>query len=424
MRTKAHTWFRLYSEWSDDPKVQMMSEAMQRRLVMLFCLRSKGALETLQHDEIAFHLRISNDELEQTKRLFIEKGFIDEHFHVQNWDKRQFLSDSSTERVRKHRQAKKQDGTFQTPDETLKEHHATENVTAPEQSRADTEKSKKPLPVASPPASAKSVSSVRAGLPAHVAADVTTPDPRFAEFRAAVERYWKHVNGALPMPWDASEAKALNALLHAAPALTTEQALKCLANRAVSETPQTTRPRKWLSSLTDYAAGPLDRYGKPMQRATAPEAGAGQRRGTDADHDTLLQRAEPSSGSTDADTWADAAIALNASLPCPIDGIERATLRTKAAQIIETRARFEQREKAQKQDAYTAAVQVIQELGKASAKELQKRLKLSYAEAIFYLDKMEQEGVISAPDPAHGGARVALMPHVPTNTNHATQEAR
>ena len=34
-----------------------MSEAMQRRLVMLLCLRCSNALVTLQDDEIAFALR-------------------------------------------------------------------------------------------------------------------------------------------------------------------------------------------------------------------------------------------------------------------------------------------------------------------------------------------------------------------------------
>ena len=32
-------WMRLYAEFATDPKVQMMSEAMQRRHVMLFCLK-------------------------------------------------------------------------------------------------------------------------------------------------------------------------------------------------------------------------------------------------------------------------------------------------------------------------------------------------------------------------------------------------
>jgi hypothetical protein len=48
--------------------------------------------------------------------LFISKNFIDEHWNLLNWDKRQFVSDSSTMRVAKHRSKKKQVGNA---DETL-----------------------------------------------------------------------------------------------------------------------------------------------------------------------------------------------------------------------------------------------------------------------------------------------------------------
>jgi hypothetical protein len=103
----AHQWFRLYSEFAADPKVQSMSEAMQRRLVMVLCIRSSNVLETLHEEEIAFFLRLSAEELAATKSLFVRKGFIDETWSILNWDKRQYASDSSTDRVRRFREAKK-----------------------------------------------------------------------------------------------------------------------------------------------------------------------------------------------------------------------------------------------------------------------------------------------------------------------------
>ena len=112
----ANPWFRLYSEFAHDPKIQMLSEAMQRRYVMLMCLRCSEVLETLHETEIAFQLRLSTEELEQTKQLFISKNFIDKHWNLLNWDKRQFVSDSSTMRVAKHRSKKKQ---LSNVDETL-----------------------------------------------------------------------------------------------------------------------------------------------------------------------------------------------------------------------------------------------------------------------------------------------------------------
>nr|WP_279091355.1 hypothetical protein [Comamonas thiooxydans] len=103
----ANPWFRVYSEFATDPKVQSMSEAMQRRLMMLMCLRCSDVLATLHDDELQFALHIGNEELAETKALFVRKGFIDDAWNLMNWDKRQFNSDSSTERSRKHREAKK-----------------------------------------------------------------------------------------------------------------------------------------------------------------------------------------------------------------------------------------------------------------------------------------------------------------------------
>lgn len=120
----ANQWFRLYAEFAHDPKVQMMGEKDQRRLIMLFCFRC-NVTETLQDQEVAFQLRVSLDEWLVTKALFVEKKFIDEHNKILNWDKRQFVSDSSTERVRKHRDKVKRSETV--------------TVTPPEQNRTDTE---------------------------------------------------------------------------------------------------------------------------------------------------------------------------------------------------------------------------------------------------------------------------------------------
>jgi len=134
-------WFRLYAEFATDPKVQMMPEAMQRRLVMLFCLQCSNGIETFHETEretsIAFALRISEDELADTKALFLRKGFINEDWTLCNWSKRQYASDSSTARVRRYREKKKQ---ARETDETFQERsgNALEQI----QNRTDTEQSK------------------------------------------------------------------------------------------------------------------------------------------------------------------------------------------------------------------------------------------------------------------------------------------
>ena len=107
-------WFRMYSEFAHDPKIQSMSESYQRRLIMLFCLRSCDVLGTLHSDDIAFHLRITSEEMEETKKVFLAKGFIDKYWNILNWEKRQYVSDSSTYRTRKYRErAKNVTGTSQ-----------------------------------------------------------------------------------------------------------------------------------------------------------------------------------------------------------------------------------------------------------------------------------------------------------------------
>ncbi len=135
-------WFRLYAEFATDPKVQMMPEAMQRRLIMLFCLQCSNGIETFHETEretsIAFAMRISEQELADTKDLFLRRGFINEGWTLRNWGKRQYASDSSTARVRRHREAKKRSGET---DETLPERSGN----APEQiqNRTDTDKERK-----------------------------------------------------------------------------------------------------------------------------------------------------------------------------------------------------------------------------------------------------------------------------------------
>lgn len=103
----ANPWFRVYSEFATDAKVQSMSEPMQRRLMMLFCLRCSDVLVTLSDDEIAFQLRISDTDLAETKALFVRKGFVNEAWEIANWDKRQFVSDSSAQRTAAYRERQK-----------------------------------------------------------------------------------------------------------------------------------------------------------------------------------------------------------------------------------------------------------------------------------------------------------------------------
>jgi hypothetical protein len=118
----ANPWFRLYTEFAHDTKVQLLPHAMQRHLIMLFCLKGSGELETLLkrcqvvpsafhersvEQKLAFALRISEKELAETKGEFEREGFIDGSWNLLNWEKRQYRSDVSTERVHRFREANK-----------------------------------------------------------------------------------------------------------------------------------------------------------------------------------------------------------------------------------------------------------------------------------------------------------------------------
>jgi hypothetical protein len=124
----ANPWCRLYSEFANDPKVQMMSEAMQRRLAMLFCFRCNESLLTATDSQLAFTLRISLTELAETKLLFMANGFIDEHWQLANWQKRQPLSDhTAAARVRKHREKMRHEaGLFDALDDVKRYSNTTE----------------------------------------------------------------------------------------------------------------------------------------------------------------------------------------------------------------------------------------------------------------------------------------------------------
>lgn len=105
-----YPWFRMYSEFATDPKVQKLSESYQRRFVMLLCMRCSNGCVTLHDEDVAFQLRISDAEWLETKTVFILKNLSDNDNNIIAWDKRQYISDSSATRVAKHRAKRKDSG--------------------------------------------------------------------------------------------------------------------------------------------------------------------------------------------------------------------------------------------------------------------------------------------------------------------------
>lgn len=120
----ANSWFRMYSEIRRDPKVKTMPEQFQLRLIWLLTLRCEGPTERLSREELLYGLDCDETTLDALHEAFHVKGFIEQNWSICNWNKRQYVSDSSTERVRKYRASKEQK-----QDETLPKRRETQNVT-------------------------------------------------------------------------------------------------------------------------------------------------------------------------------------------------------------------------------------------------------------------------------------------------------
>jgi hypothetical protein len=155
-------WFRFYSEALDDPKVQRLPGDLFKAWVNLLCLANeqdeRGTLPGV--DDIAFRLRLDHqrarDALSGLRRAgLLEHNADTDEYRIHAWDKRQFASDTSTDRVRKFREKRREtaDETERNASETFQKRYRnaidTDTDTDTEQSRAEREgarEARKPKP--------------------------------------------------------------------------------------------------------------------------------------------------------------------------------------------------------------------------------------------------------------------------------------
>jgi hypothetical protein len=136
-------WFRMYAEFATDPDIQSLAFEDQRHYIVVLCLKCSGTLDKeypsadRRYAVIRRTLGLDSTAIDECKRRLMEAGLIDCHWQPMAWDKRQFLSDSSTERVREFR--KRQGNVSETPSETDTE------------SETETEKTKKLALTREPP---------------------------------------------------------------------------------------------------------------------------------------------------------------------------------------------------------------------------------------------------------------------------------
>jgi len=99
-------WFRLYDDVLNDPKVQRLSGETFKLWINLLCIASKhgGVLPKL--DDLSFQLRlptlVCKTEIDTLKLAGLIDG--DKNLKPHGWDKRQYKSDTSTERVKRFRE--------------------------------------------------------------------------------------------------------------------------------------------------------------------------------------------------------------------------------------------------------------------------------------------------------------------------------
>lgn len=107
-------WFRLYHRIVDDEKLRLLAFEDRWHFVALCCLKGEGLLDTpddsLRARKIAVKLGVQVRELEEIGRRLQEVGLVDETLSPVSWDELQYRSDSSAERVKRYREARKSRG--------------------------------------------------------------------------------------------------------------------------------------------------------------------------------------------------------------------------------------------------------------------------------------------------------------------------
>ena len=103
MRQNSDPWLRFYVRTLNNPKVQRLPGSIFKGWVNLLCLAKEtdGVLPTV--DDISFRLRLSKSKAESLLSTLKTSGLIDGD-RMHDWDDFQYSSDSSTERVKRHRE--------------------------------------------------------------------------------------------------------------------------------------------------------------------------------------------------------------------------------------------------------------------------------------------------------------------------------
>lgn len=99
-------WWRAYDEAVDDPKLLALTDQQHRFWFNLLCVFSAFGGSLPEISVLKFKLRMQPKKITRLLNELREAGLIDESnglIHPHNWENRQFKSDRSTERMKRHR---------------------------------------------------------------------------------------------------------------------------------------------------------------------------------------------------------------------------------------------------------------------------------------------------------------------------------
>ena len=179
-------WLRLYDEVLDDPKVQKLSPELFKIWINLLCLTSKHDGILPDTESVSFALRMTFHETNEALKKLVSYGLFDntkKGLSPHAWSKRQYKSDTSTDRVKRFRQRSRNG-------------QLTVTVTAPD---TDTEQRQKQIQIQNRTDKARG-----SRLPEdwHPRAEDGIDNLELAKFRD----YWKAVPGqkGIKLDWDAT----------------------------------------------------------------------------------------------------------------------------------------------------------------------------------------------------------------------------
>ncbi len=135
----AMTWFRMYGDLASNRKVQRLSEADQRRYVMLMCLQCQGKYAGATVEDLAFDLRITTDEMESTLARLKAARLVEADGSLHDWDDRQYTSDTSAARTRNWRKRKSAEGGRHSDADVTSHGRHRDGSETPSESESDSE---------------------------------------------------------------------------------------------------------------------------------------------------------------------------------------------------------------------------------------------------------------------------------------------